>query len=124
MVVRIVSEYEAALERVFAERGHRSGDQEVGSFFARSIERRFRSPDLSKIHTMLQQMSVPLRDSFMASYSDQAKAAWDNMMRARHAVVHRNGTLQLTLMELHHIVPLTQSVIDELLNILGTPTGP
>jgi len=46
-------------------------------------------------------------------------AAWDSLMKARHAVVHKQGSLNLTFGELCQKYPLTKSIISKVENVLG-----
>ena len=46
-------------------------------------------------------------------------AAWDNIMRARHAVVHKQGSMNLTLREFRDAYPKIQDVTGRLLDVLG-----
>lgn len=46
-------------------------------------------------------------------------AAWDSLMKARHAVVHKKGNLNLTFRELSQKYPLTKQVIANVEAVLG-----
>ena len=48
-------------------------------------------------------------------------AAWDNIMRARHAVVHKGGTFNITFGELLTTYPKTKVVLAVLKSALDMP---
>ena len=48
-------------------------------------------------------------------------AAWDSLMKARYAVVHKKGSLNLTFGELIQKYPLTKRVITRVETVLGAP---
>ncbi len=115
LVVLIVSEYEELIERMFAERADRSGDKRLAQYVRATIARKFRSPDLKKITEALGQFGADYRQAFSDVILDtEHQAAWDNIMKARHAVVHKGGTLNITLAELLATYPKTKIVIAEL----------
>jgi hypothetical protein len=115
LVVLIVSEYEELIERMFAERADRSGDKRLAQYVRATIAKGFRSPDLSKITKTLGQFGADYKESFSNVILDtEQHAAWDNIMKARHAVVHKSGTLNITLAELLLTYPRTKVVLAEL----------
>ena len=101
LVVLIVSEYEEYLERIFRGRADKCGDGHVANFIKVSISQKFRSPDLSKINETLKRFDQSCLESFSAEIENsKTHAAWDSIMKARHAVVHKKGLLNLTFREL------------------------
>ncbi len=115
LVVMIVSEYEELIERMFAERADRCGDKCLAQYVRATIAKKFRSPDLNKITEVLGQFGGDFKRSFSSVILDtEHHAAWDNIMKARHAVVHKGGALNITLGELLSTYPKTKVVLDEL----------
>lgn len=122
LIILIVSEYEELIERMFVDRATLCGDAHVACYVRTTISRRFRSPDLKKITETLDQFGRDYRKDFSDRILDtEYHAAWDNIMRARHAVVHKTGTLNITFSELLTTYPKTKTVISELKNTLGIP---
>ena len=81
---------------------------------------KFRSPDLSKITETLGCFGDDYRQSFSANIIDtKYHAAWDNIIRARHAIVHKSGVLNITFDELVSSYPKTKTVISALNSALG-----
>jgi len=120
LVVLIVSEYEVLIENLFAERAMLCGDDQVSQFVKSTIAKSFRSPDLNKITGTLGKFSDDYRKTFSTTIlNTEYHAAWDNIMTARHAVVHKNGTLNVTFDELINSYPKTKFVIFKLREILG-----
>ena len=113
IIVRIVSEYEVRLERAFAARGKKCKDIEVLNYISKTVERQLRSPDLSKITKMLSLFSEKYKEQFHELLKDAAiQADWDNLLRARHFVVHRAGNgMNLTLHEMKRVFSQTQKVV-------------
>jgi len=120
LVVLIVSEYENYLESVFAKRADRCGDEHAANYIKKTLSQKFRSPDLSKINETLNSFDGAYRASFLNSIENSPEhAAWDSLMKARHAVVHKKGSLNLTFGELCQKYPLTKVVISNIENVLG-----
>jgi hypothetical protein len=117
-----VSEYEELIERVFVERAHLCGDTYVANFVKEMVARRFRSPDMGKITEMLGRFGANYRQDFSTRIlTTEYHAAWDNIMQARHAVVHKSGSLNITFRELLQTYAKTKVVLAELRSILGLP---
>lgn len=122
LVILIVSEYEELIERMFTERADRCGDKHVAQYVRTNIARRFRSPDLGKVTKTLAQFGDDYKQNFSAAIlNTEHHAAWDNIMRARHAVVHKSGSLNITFGELLTTYPKTKFVLAELKSALGIP---
>lgn len=122
LVVKIVSEYEQLIERIFVERAGMAGDLHILNFIRISVRDSFRSPDLKKINDTLLKFSADKRDAFWSDLENtKAHAAWDNIMRARHAVVHKRGSLNLTASELKTSYLETKVVLRKLVAVLGIP---
>jgi hypothetical protein len=120
LVVLIVSEYEDYLESVFVRRAEQCGDQHATNYIKKTLSQKFRSPDLSKINETLSRFDKTYKSSFLlAVENSQEHAAWDSLLKARHAVVHKKGNLNLTFRELKETYPMTKSIISEVENTLG-----
>jgi len=122
LIVLVVSEYEVFLEGAFGIRADRCGDPHVASYVRNQLERRFRSPDLGKVNETLGAFGSVYVAAFRAAVENTPEhAAWDNLIRARHAIVHRQGTLNMTFREFTSAYPSSVRVIDHLLASLGIP---
>jgi len=122
LIVLIVSEYEELIERMFVDRANLCGDTHVVCYIRTTISQKFRNPDLSKITGTLGQFGSDYKQNFSAKIlNTEYQAAWDNIMQARHAIVHKSGTLNITFGELLASYPKTKIVISELKNTLGIP---
>jgi len=120
MTVLIVSEYEIFIEGLFGERGDRCGDTPVARYLRSHLTRQFRSPDLAKINRALAYFGKDYRDGFFIDLQNTREhAAWDNLIRARHYVVHREGNMNLTFRELDESYRRTRSVLERLVEVLG-----
>lgn len=120
LVVLIVSEYEEYLESLFVKRAELCGDLHASNYIKKTLSQKFRSPDLSKINETLSRFDRTYKDSFLNGIENSPEhAAWDSLMKARHAVVHKKGSLNLTFRELHQKYPLTKTVISQVERVLG-----
>lgn len=120
IVVLIISSYEAYLEGLFNSRASQCGDPQVANYIRNAIARYFRSPDISKINDILKRFDSVLKETFFSDIENTAShAAWDSIMKARHAVVHQQGQLNLTFLELEKAYPLTKQVINKLKTVLN-----
>lgn len=120
MTVLIVSEYEDFIEGAFGKRAQRCGDPHVANYVQSQLVRRFRSPDLGKVNEILGYFGQDYRQTFSGAVENTAeRAAWDNIMRARHAIVHKQGAINLTFRELKNSYEQTKTVIDRLVKTLG-----
>ena len=112
IVLLIVSLYEVHLAEKFAERARRSGDRHLANFVARQLERRFRSPDIGNISQALGDFGGDYRDRFMDRIRDTpAHASWDNLIRARHTIVHGGKPTTMTLRDLEKAYRFTREVL-------------
>ncbi|MGA2070794.1 MAG: HEPN domain-containing protein [Sedimentisphaerales bacterium] len=119
LVVLIVSEYEERIENTFIKRAEQCGDNAVSTYIRNILAEKFRSPDIGKITETLGRFGGTFKESFSKTVlNTESHAAWDNIMRARHAVVHKKGTLNLTLRELEGDYPKTKYVISQLEAVL------
>lgn len=119
IIMVIVSEYEAYIESAFVRRVELCGDGEVINLGKRSYARTFRSPDLSKINTELSVLNDGLKEQFINTVNtDGINVAWDNIMKARHAIVHKQGSLQLSFEDVKQEFIKTKKVIEVLENVL------
>ena len=120
LVTLIVSEYEEYLEKAFSLRAEQCGDQHVSNFVKHTISQKFRSPDLGKINNTLKKFDTGYCDEFKSEIENsQHHAAWDSIMKARHAVVHKKGQLNLTFRELKNAYQLTKNIIHNVELVLG-----
>ncbi len=120
VVLTITSEYEELIEKIFTDRANRCGDTYVTNYVKRQLHDKFKSPDLGKIHNTLLYLSEDYRETFMSATNDnEFSAAWNNIMKARHAVVHKQGTCNLTFDELKNSYQKTKKVLTELVKVLG-----
>lgn len=120
LIVLIVSEYEEYLESLFFRRAERCGDTQAANYIKKTLSQKFRSPDLSKINDTLNRFDGTYKVSFMDNIENSPEhAAWDSLMKARHAVVHKKGNLNLTFRELSQKYPLTKQVIANVEAVLG-----
>ena len=120
IVLSIVSHYENHVADQFAERAARSGDRHVANFVKRQTARRFRSPDIGKIAAALGEFGAEYRERFTRQVENtSAHAAWDNIMRARHVIVHTRNTANMTLRELETAYRGSHEVLAALRASLG-----
>ncbi|MEI6545078.1 MAG: HEPN domain-containing protein [Methylococcales bacterium] len=120
LIVLIVSEYEEYLEFLFFKKADMCGDIHAANYIKKSLSQKFRSPDLSKINETLCRFDRTYKDSFMNNIVNSPEhAAWDSLMAARHAVVHKKSSLNLTLRELSQKYPLTKQIIANVETVLG-----
>ena len=122
LVLLIISEYEELIEKLFAERAALCRDPHISQYVRSSIAQKFRSPDLGKITEILGKFGGNYKDNFSkAILNTEYHYAWDNIMRARHAVVHKRGPINITFGELSLSYIRTKTIINELKKTLGIP---
>lgn len=120
LVVLIVSEYEDHLENIFSRRADMCGDMCAANYIKKTLSQKFRSPDLSKINETLNRFDGKYKVSFLDNIENSSEhAAWDSLMKARHAVVHKKGSLNLTFGELCKNYPMTKNIIAVVETVLG-----
>lgn len=120
LVVLIVSEYEDHLESVFVKRAAQCGDEHATNYIKKALSQKFRSPDLGKINETLCRFDNSYKSSFLGAVENSPQhAAWDSLLKARHAVVHKKGNLNLTFGELKEKYPLTKQIITSVEVTLG-----
>lgn len=120
LILLIVSEYEEYLESIFIKRAELCGDKCVSNFVKVMLSQKFRSPDLSKVNETLKRFDEDYKVAFFKEIENSPEhAAWDSMMKARHAVVHKKGQLNMTYHELKIAYPLTKNIIQQLEKILN-----
>ena len=120
VIVLIVSEYEEYLESLFFKRADMCGDIHAANYIKKTLAQKFRSPDLSKISETLNRFDGTYKSSFMDNIENSpVHAAWDSLMKARHSVVHKKGSLNLTFGELYQKYPLTKELITQVETVLG-----
>ena len=124
IVLLIVSRYENHIGEQFAERAARSGDLEVTNFVKQQTARRFRNPDIGKITTALGEFGAEYRKRFTRRVENtSAHASWDNIMRARHGIVHGGTSINMTLRELETAYQGSHEVLAALRASLGLSDG-
>ncbi len=122
LTLLIISEYEQLIESIFGQRADLCSDPYACSFIKVSLVRRFRSPDLEKLTKALGHFGNDYRDNFSSKViNTDLHAAWDNIMRARQAIVHKSGTLNLTFSELTNSYKKTKEVLEALRTSMGLP---
>jgi hypothetical protein len=120
IVLLIVSEYEGMIEGFFIERSNKCADLHVCNYVRTQISQKFRSPDLSKITELLGKFGRDYKDLFSnKTINTPAHAAWDNIMKARHAIVHNRGSLNITIREVVSSYARTKEIIDALRDTMG-----
>lgn len=120
LVVLIISEYEEHLEHIFSRKADLCGDRHASNYIKSVLSQKFRSPDLSKISETLSRFDMIYKSAFESNILNSPEhAAWDSLMKARHAVVHKKGNLNLTFLELCRNYILTKSVISNIENMLS-----
>jgi len=120
LVLLIVSEYEEYLESLFVKRAALCGDGHAANFIRIALSQAFRSPDLKKINETLKRFDEGCKNAFLGAIENTVHhAAWDSLMVARHAIVHKKGSLNLTFRELKEKYPLTKEVINNVEKALG-----
>lgn len=123
LVILIVSEYEEYLEKLFVRRAEMCGDAHATNYIRKALDQKFRSPDLSKINETLGRFDLSYKTAFQNEIENSPiHAAWDSLMKARHAVVHKKGNLNLTFEELCQKYPLTKELIRSVERSLGLTT--
>lgn len=123
LILLIVSEYEVYLEDLFAKRAAMCGDTYVFNYVKSMLSQKFRSPDLSKITETLGRFDDSYRKNFFAEIENSPEhAAWDSLLKARHAIVHKKGQLNMTYQELKKSYPLTKTIVAKIESILSKIT--
>jgi len=120
LILLIVSEYEDYLESIFVKRAELCGDPYATNYIKQTLSQKFRSPDLGKINETLKRFDSAYKVTFLSEIENSPNhAAWDSLLKARHAVVHKKGNLNLTFLELKNNYPLTKVVIKSVEKTLG-----
>ena len=120
LVLLIVSEYEIIIERLFYLRASECKDVTIANFVKVQMNQIFRSPDMSKITKILKMFDEKLFDTFHNKIKNKSVfTVWDNLVKTRHNIVHRLGTLNMTYEELIASYPKTKEVIFALVFTLG-----
>lgn len=120
LILLIVSEYEEHLEKTFCLRAEQCGDASVSNFIKHTLNQKFRSPDLSKINVTLKRFDDNYQDDFKREIENsQHHAAWDSILKARHAIVHKKGSLNMTFRELQDAYVLSKNIITNVETVLG-----
>ncbi|PKG67304.1 hypothetical protein CXF56_03485 [Psychrobacter sp. Choline-02u-13] len=123
LVLLIVSEYEDHLESVFVKRAEQCGDLHAINYIKKTLSQKFRSPDLGKINETLNRFDNSYKTLFFKDIENSPEhAAWDSLLKARHAVVHKKGTLNLTFRELQTNYLLTKKIVREVETVLNVNT--
>ncbi|TGN18848.1 HEPN domain-containing protein [Leptospira idonii] len=119
LVLETISNYETIIEDIFVERANKTNDRHIINYVKNQVSKKFRSPDLSKITEILSQFDPDLKKEFLTKVANSPiHSAWDNLMKARHSIVHKQGNLQLTYDELKRTYPDTKTVLEELISLL------
>lgn len=120
-ILTIVSEYEDYIESIFIARASRCEDDAVVHYVRYATVRQFRNPTINEIKGHLGRFGDTFRNAFSRQLETESAnvAAWDSLITARHAIVHKEGSLQLTFQELQSRYPDTLTVICCLMGVLG-----
>ena len=120
LVLLIISEYEIIIEKIFYLRAVACDDYMLANFVKSQVDKKFRSPDLTKITSTLKKFDETLSEEFQRKITNTPiHTRWDNLMKARHYIVHRSGNLNLTYEELLLSYDETKKVLYELASILN-----
>jgi hypothetical protein len=121
LVLLIVSEYEIIIEKIFILRAMACKDTMLINYIKNQMDKKFRSPDLSKIIDILGKFDDTLKISFKQKIIDTPlHNRWDNLLKARHCIVHQQGSLNITYDELILSYKETKKIIFELITLLNT----
>lgn len=114
MIMAIVSEIEVHFEKSFCELAVRTGNKDFEGFVRKFVAKKFRSPDLSKIKEFCLAFDRRRHNAFWDEVEDTPrKAAWDNLLIARHYIVHRDRqNFNMTLRELKATWPLISETVE------------
>jgi hypothetical protein len=113
LVLLIVSEYEIAIEKIFVLRAMKCKDIMLINYVKDQMDKKFRSPDLSKITGLLGKFDNSLKLSFQRKIVDTPlHNIWDNLLKARHYIVHQQGSLNITYDELIASYKKSKKIID------------
>ncbi len=124
LVVDIISEFEQRLEAMFALRAKKVGDVPNANFVSKMLERKFRSPEVSKIYEALKNHDAAFLAVFQAKLAgSQWKTAMDNLMTNRHCYVHKAGTPTMTLQDVEQAYNDAVLLFDALADSLGLTTA-
>lgn len=92
LIVDIISEFEQRLEAMFTLRAKKLGDKPNANFVAKMLDRKFRSPDVSKINSILRDHDQALLTLFASRLSGTKwESSMGNLMVGRHYYVHKSG---------------------------------
>jgi len=118
--VTIVAEHETDIRSAFFERCERCGDADLTSMMKKSLQKRFWTPGVAKITDILGEFSDQARQAFKSAvHGTPSHAAWDNLLQARHDVVHGAQVPRLTLREIDDSYSKSLTVITEVRGALG-----
>jgi uncharacterized protein with HEPN domain len=120
-ILTIVSEYEDYIESIFIARAAQCEDAPIVHYVRYVTTKQFRNPSIEAIKDHLSRFGDPFKNLFSRQLETESAnaAAWDSLMTARHAIVHKEGSLQLTFQEVQSKYPNTLTVINCLMGVLG-----
>jgi len=119
LVLLIVSEYEVLIENVFISRASKCNDQILINYIKNQINKKFRSPDIRKINEILKAFDENFYVAFCNKINNTpSHTAWDNLLRARHSIVHKQGSLNLTYEEVVSSYQETKNILIELASLI------
>ena len=120
LVVDVVSEFEQRLEAMFVLRAKKLGDIPNANFVAKTLDRKFRSPDVGKINEALKGHDAAFLVAFEAKLAGTRwKTAMDNLMANRHCYVHKSGTPTMTIGDVEQAYNDAVLLFDALAYALG-----
>lgn len=120
LIVDIVSEFEKRLEAIFALRVKKLGDVPIANFLASLLDRKFRSPDVTKINDALRKHDPSWLIAFEGKLAGTRwKTAMDSLIQNRHYYVHKSGTATMSLDDVVQAYSEAVKLFDALTHALG-----
>ena len=124
LIVDIISEFEQRLEEMFVLRAKKLGDVPNANFVAKMLDRKFRSPDVSKINEALKNHDAALLTAFEQRLSGTKwNSSMANLMLNRHYYVHKAGSPTMSLQDVEQAYNEAVKLFDALAHALGLSAG-
>lgn len=120
LIVEIISTFEQRLEAMFVLRAKKLKDVPNANFVAKMLDRKFRSPDVHKINSMLRDHDPALLATFSAALAGTKwESSMNNLMLNRHFYVHKAGSATMTLREVEQAYTEAVKLFDAIARALG-----
>ena len=120
IVLLMVSNYENLIKEQFVERARQSCDESYAKFVEKSLDRVFRSPQITRITSSLKAFGGDELAGFKRLLDQGGrKEYWENIINARHRIVHKKDVPQMTMRELEEAYEHTKEVLIALRQSLG-----